>query len=739
MPDPLRSRRATNHSFWKAAAIVCFGSIVLALHIEAILHEPDRAAGLIGSSLWRVVVDSLGAKTAIRGGVVVAEIAFTPILLLTIGLSSFAWLAGAAVISRRRGIPFRAASCLWGQWGWLWWMVPVLWEFLATIAELTGSTSLEGLLARSLPLQESTLWAGWLTTLVALIRQPAARFCDSGQPIRVPTMVWGAMAVYFLCFGAMNWLLYESLLVPHGDSAMYEEHVWNLLHGKGFRSYLDNGRLFLGEHVQVIHLFVIPLYIFWPSHILLELCQSAALALGAIAVFRIAFRHSGSTTAASLLAIAYLLYLPMQFLDIAITFKTFRPNSFEVPLLLFAFDALERCRYRTFPAWLGLSLLCQEDAAMVIAPLGAWIALRQARFAGVADRAGRRRLAWFGSGMALFGVTYVVLVITVILPLFRGGEDVHFARYFGDLGTTSGEIVTNVATHPGRFLAMFLNVDSVMFGLQLLVPLGFLPLFSPGRLAVGAPLFAVLCLSKITNSPFHHFHAPLVAILLWSAAAGMVNFAGACGAGAAWWRRRKRKPIAADAQRCRIPPEKFAANGKSLTAVAAPMSAVAAQRPGTVSGSDCVVVVAAVWAVLNAGLTGFSAGLTPLGNGFWDPASRAYWRNLYVPGERARQFPAAFALVPRDSRVASTDYIHPRFTHHWRSYDYSHYRPEVPEDTEYIVIDTRHPYSGIRVPQEVKEFRDEPEKWELLEDHTQGYFIVLKRRPRDPANDAQAR
>src|SRR6185369_12307900 len=111
--------------------------------------------------------------------------------------------------------------------------------------------------------------------------------------------------------------------------------------------------------------------------------------------------------------------------------------------------------------------------------------------------------------------------------------------------------------------------------------------------------------------------------------------------------------------------------------------------------------------------------------GFWDPHARIYWKNLYVPGERSRQFPAAFALIPSESRVASTDYIHPRFTHHARSYDYSHYRPEVPQDCDYIAIDTRHPYSEISRPEQVKEYRDDPEHWELLEDRTNGYFIVL--------------
>jgi uncharacterized membrane protein len=564
--------------------------------------------------------------------------------------------------------------------------------------------------------------------------------------------VWVAVTAWFLCFSAMNWLLYESLLIPHGDSAMYEEHVWNLLHGKGFRSYLDHGRLFLGEHVQVIHLFVIPLYLLWPSHLLLELCQSAGLALGAIPVFRIAQRHSRSVTAATLLAVAYLLYTPLQFLDIAMTFKTFRPNSFEIPFLLFGLDALERRRYRTLLVWLALALSCQEDAATVIAPLGLWIAFRQARCAGTSTPAAppqpgcsardsrqigtrlRDQTALFGSGMALFGVLYVVLTIKVVLPWFRGGDDVHFAQYFSDLGATSGEIVSNVVLHPGRLVSKLLSVESMLFALQLLAPLGFLPLLSPGRLAVGAPLFALLCLSPITNSAWHHFHAPLVPILFWAAAAGLANAAYVFDAGHGWWKRRKAKASRAAEARSRIPVEDFVPSGRRLPAEAKPTVVtppVAARPP---AGNARVVRAAAVWSVLSAFFAGVPVTLTPLGIGFWDSESRVYWKNVYVPGERTQYFPAALALVPRDSRVASTDYIHPRFTHHARSYDYSEYARKGPdnvdylEDAEYIVIDTQHPYSQIKRPEDVKEYRDKPDQWELLEDHTAGYFIVLKRR-----------
>jgi hypothetical protein len=135
-------------------------------------------------------------------------------------------------------------------------------------------------------------------------------------------------------------------------------------------------------------------------------------------------------------------------------------------------------------------------------------------------------------------------------------------------------------------------------------------------------------------------------------------------------------------------------------------------------------------------MTGLFYGLGPLSIGFWDPDSGFYWRDLYVVGKRAELFPRVLEEIPdQTARVASTDFVHPRFTHFQRSYDYSdypravnNYQPGVPPDTDYIVIDTQHKYSKIKRPDQVPEYRDHPDQWELLPDTTDGYFIVLKRK-----------
>src|SRR5580704_14173798 len=248
---------------------------------------------------------------------------------------------------------------------------------------------------------------------------------------------------------------------------MYEEHLWNVLHGKGFRSYLDQG-IFLGEHVQVIHLLLIPLYWLWPSQMLLELCDSALLAATCIPVYWLARRHTGQSRPAVWLSAACLLYFPLQYLDISIDLKTFRPNGLAIPILLFALDQFERRRFKTFCLLGAVALSAQEDYAIVLAPLGVWIALTAMQrnpvevpsgtdgttLAAGSDpgRGASMRANWpqflLGVGLALFSVLYLVLATRVVMAHFRHGQEIHYASYFKKFGKTLPEIAQTMVTHP---------------------------------------------------------------------------------------------------------------------------------------------------------------------------------------------------------------------------------------------------------------------------------------------------
>jgi len=648
--------------------MVIGGVILYCVGLQLLLEDQSLAGNMISPGLWSNTAAWFGGepKQNPLNGSLTATVSFFLLLLVVGGYSLLGWLGGAAWIARRTGEHYLDALSRWGVRGWGWLSLPFIWQLLWI---LPFGESWVRFLSASTPFWFALSCAGWAATFLSLSSAKVSGE-ETVKTSRVPMAVWIAMAIFIALFFTMNRQLYVGLQTPHGDSAMYEEHLWNVTHGKGFRSYLDYNtereppqyRLFLGEHIQVVHLLLLPIYLLWPSHLTLELCETVALASGALPLFWITRRATGSRNAASWLAVAYLFYFPLHFLDIEIDFKTFRPICFGVPALLFALDQWERGRLKTTLLLLTIALSAKEDYALVIAPLGLWIALCGN---GGKVEISKKNRRWLGGGMALFAVIYLWVVIKFAIPYFRGG-DVHYVRYFPEeLGATPGELVWNVLTDPLTVADYLFTPRNLLFACYLLLPLGGISLLSPTRLVVALPLFGVLCLNQIAGDTQHHFHAPLIPIICWAAAAGLA---------------RLRSPFTPR------------------------------------------------WALCCAVATGLFFSLSPAGISFWDPNSAFQWRRWYVPGERSAKFAAVLEQIPPDARVASTDFVHPRFTHHARSYDYSDYRPKVPDDAEYIVIDTRHRYSAIKTPEQVKEYRDHPDQWELLPDRTDGYFIILKRR-----------
>ena len=598
-------------------------------------------------------------------------------------LRSHGYLSTAASISR--------PGLYAGIWLAVWYAAPLVSQtsFMAFVATTTPY---------ALALISASTFNAWLNQTSNLPAGAIASVTNSSGRTELAIVIFAMIAWEAMSFW-MNERLYAGLLVPHGDSAMYEEHLWNVWNGKGFRSYLDQG-LFLGEHIQVIHLLLLPLHMLFPSYLTMEACASFSLAICAIPVFSIARRHSGSPRAAMWLALAWLLFFPMHYLDIAIDLKTLRPSCYGMPFLFWGIDFAERRRLGLSSLFFLIALSTQEDFALVVGSIGLVLFLSQGQSnasisMGETNNGLGRFLTPFSKwslGVLFFSVFYVLLAVLVIIPAFRDGAHVHYSRYFGDLGSSPGDLVRTALRDPGKVLGVFFSFRTLTYLVMLTIPLGALTWRRPVYLLAGVPTFVMLSLIQLGNEsgtsggsssvdmaaqippiPYHHFHAPLLPVLLWAAAAGLSQ----CQRSVQWAR----------------------------------------------------------FAFLCALLTAVTGSMMPMGANFWSAESSYGWRNLYVPGPRATEFEKVIAKIPVTARVASTDYVHTRLTHFERSYDYSdylravnNYQPGVPADTDYIVLDTSHPYSKVRSLAEVRELQIEPEKWEILPDETGGLFIILKRR-----------
>ncbi|MDB5384674.1 MAG: hypothetical protein JWM11_320 [Planctomycetaceae bacterium] len=668
--------------------LLALGCWLMAICWHEWLSESLLAANFDCESGRRWLIRQLGGRlaTADRTGFS-AHVPFEHVLGSQIVFTLLWWIAGAVILAKRMRRSFFQSLLLWGSYSSTWWLLAGSWTMWRFIVTLCGWNTATAVFTHFPELWLSFASAGWMTTFVCLcVRWQAPSITTVPECARTPWSIWFLVFLYTVVFGTLNTLLYNNLLVPHGDSAMYEEHLWNLLHGKGFRSFIDKG-LFLGEHIQVIHLGLIPVYAIWQSHIMLEWCESLSLALGAIPVYHLAARQTQSRWKAICLAGAYLLYVPMQRLDISIDFKTFRPEAFGIPLLLAALNALDGRKWLSFGFWLIAALLVKEDYALIIAPLGIWMAAKALWTKATVGTRLKHSLP--GILLSLAAVSYLYWSVKVAIPYFKAGNEVHYAKYFSKFGATTNEILLNLATKPGLLWNELGTAENFLFGAALIFSLALVPLFSPGRLAVGLPLFGALCLNEIARNTQHHFHAPLVAIVFWAAAAGLHN----CGRWADWLRSPGRYHlVTADGARFAAIMMLFAASGFH-----------------------------------------FWHGMDPGGLPFWDSYSGAYWRKKYVATRRAAEFEKVAKLIAVDQRVAATDFVHPRFNHYARCYDYSGYRPEVPDDAEFLVIDVHGPYSEIRKPQDVDEYRRHPDRWELLPDSTDGQFYVFRRRHAEPA------
>ena len=709
--------------------VVLAGTFLAATYFQTVFASRQLASNFVSPTTWRSLTQNsdssglaVGAASYSREDYANLPIWFS---LLPCGVVSIlCWFAGSLWLVLRHGRTWSDALVTWGWYGWLWWIALDVWEWFWLVAGASGFSALADLLSVTPQFWLAGCLAGFMTTFLTLCTEPTASShstIDSGRP----RWLWFAVGFYVIVYTTLNWRLYFNLRVPHGDSVMYEEHLWNILHGKGFRSYLDQG-LFLGEHIQFVHLFLLPLYVVWPSHLFLEFCSSTALALGAFPVYWMTRRQSGSDRVAFAVAVAYLLYFPMQFLDIEIDLKTFRPESFGIPLLLLTLDQLDRRHRVGTLAGIAMCLTVKEDYTLIFGPLGLWIAFnrehrRQIPFTEKGAKGTQtttetatperyreavpsvsnwvmilcRSRIVVGLSLSLFSVAYLWFATRVAMPWFRSGQEVHYASYFARFGKTPEEILRTWLTRPSTVLDALMTLETAVYAIALMAPVAFLPLFAPARLAVGLPLFAILCMNELDGSrtPQHQFHAPLVAVVFWSLAAGLPQ--------------------------------------------AASLAARLVQRLGygLKDGRSHALAWLARFVWTGSLCTGLFFSLGPQGLPFWDSGSSWYWRILYGPNPRAEKFARILPLIPTTARVASTDFVHPRFTHFERSYDYSGYQRKlasegqrIPADTDYLIIDTDHKYSTIKSPHEIPELRDHPDEWELLPDVTEGTFIVLKRK-----------
>ncbi len=294
------------------------------------------------------------------------------------------------------------------------------------------------------------------------------------------------MAASTTTFGVLAVLRHRAFGSGRFDLGNMTQAVWSTANGDLLSVTDVHGEQIsrLGSHFDPVLALLAPLWLLWPSPELLLVVQAAAVAAGALPVFWLARAHFDSEQPAAALAVAYLLYPPVQWL----TTSDFHPVSLACPLLLFAWWFLDQRQLLPFALCAAAALATKEHVGLTIAAMGVWYAIRY--------RAPRT-----GAAIALTAGSIALLATLAVVP--------HFAP-------------AGISAFESRYDSPSLDGRDLSYLTALFLPLGLLPLAAPLALIPALPELGLNLLSStITQTSVKtHYAATAIPALIAAAVYG---------------------------------------------------------------------------------------------------------------------------------------------------------------------------------------------------------------------------
>jgi uncharacterized membrane protein len=338
-----------------------------------------------------------------------------------------------------------------------------------------------------------------LAPAVALVRERAW-----------PLAVWAAMAVWAIALFGVTRDAFLNFRTGRFDLGNMVQAVWSTAHGRPLEvTHGATGEQMsrLAGHVDPFLALLAPLWVLWPSPLVLAVAQIAVVSLGALPVFWLARLHLGSERVAGLLALAYLAY-PWVATSAA---AAIHPVTFAISFLLFCIWFLETDRLALFAVFAALAMSTGELMGLPILGLGVWYALVRGHRAA-------------GSAIAAAGGAWTFLAIYVVVPSVRGEGSIFFGFYEGVGGSPQG-VVRTLFTDPGTLVSALVEPHDLVYLVWLGLPLLFLFVLSPGLALVAVPQLLANGLSDFRSmtDPRYHSVAAVIPFLIAATLLGIAR------------------------------------------------------------------------------------------------------------------------------------------------------------------------------------------------------------------------
>ncbi len=306
-----------------------------------------------------------------------------------------------------------------------------------------------------------------------------------------------AILIYVLYFTNASFLRFDNFYTGRFDLGNMDQTVWNTTQGRIFQLTNPDGTDIISRlayHADFILILLAPFYFIWSDPHMLLLIQTVVLALGAIFVFLLARKIIINKSLAFIFSLAYLLNPSIQHANL----YDFHAVTLATTFLLGSFYFLLNKKYLWFLLFSILAGLTKENVWTIVALFGGYIAFTNAQ-----KKELPRQI--FGVVVCIASLTIFYYLVWHAIPAARGAQ--HFAlSYYSDFGDNPTNIVKNIVFSPGKTIKTLSQTDRITYVVQLLEPLGFLPLLSPVYLFFAAPDLFISLLSNNAQLRQLYFH-----------------------------------------------------------------------------------------------------------------------------------------------------------------------------------------------------------------------------------------
>jgi uncharacterized membrane protein len=316
-----------------------------------------------------------------------------------------------------------------------------------------------------------------------------------------------AYVVYFIHLNLQSYYTYGE---PPFDLAIFDQGMWLTTHFHvPFVTIM--GRNLFGDHTSFVLLLFAPFYRLFPEPQGLLVLQTLLLAGPAVPIYILARKYIKSTVIATTLVAIYLLSPLIQQGNL----DQFHPESFQVLIISLAIYAAIESKNGLLIVMVVLALMVKEDAAVLVVPLGLWVAARR-----------DRRLGFF---IIAGAIAWAMLANWLIIPTILGHSS--FYGTYLPFGGVSG-IISTLFHHPGQLFSYLGSQGRPFYLWQLAATVGFVFLFSPEIAAIG-----LLLVAENEISSFGYMHQILYQYTMTLAPILVLGALFAIAQQSALWRR----------------------------------------------------------------------------------------------------------------------------------------------------------------------------------------------------------